>query len=139
MLVDKVQEMLTAAINDRQDFKKNVLKVLMAELQRLKPPVADSSVITSVKKMIDGNNECMKYPMDDEKKQGLIYENKILEEFLPKMATRSEILVEVAKIKDDLAGKMDAQAYGIAIKKMKELGLNVDFNVVKDVVNQVRS
>lgn len=138
---EELSQKISKATLEKATYKVGVLKLLMGETQRLPTSVVltDKHIENIAKKMIEGNNETLKYVSDEEKKKALAYENEILGEFLPRLASREEILVEVTKIKDDLVGKMDSQAYGIAMKKMKELNMNADFNLVKQVVDQVRT
>ena len=138
MLVDKVQKMLADSIAERNEPKKSILKVLVSEIQRLHGEVKDVQVVSIAKKMVESNMAMMSLQTDEAKKNVLVAENQVLEEFLPKMASKEDIMREVHLLKDDFVVKPDSQCYGLGFAKLKKLGINADGNLVKKCIDEVR-
>jgi len=139
-LLGRIKDDLSASIAAKENYKKDVLKVLIAETQRLKyGEVTDKSIVAICKKMIESNLETIKHlPTGDSRKNALAYENQILSNYVPKTATKEEIYVEVLKLKDQMALTPDSQAMKIAMTHLRDLQMVVDGKVVKEVVDSVR-
>lgn len=132
-LIEKVKNMLAGAILNKEEAKKNVLKVLIGETQRLKDAVpSDKQVVSIVRKMIEGNREMLKYRPTDETLQ---LENETLTELLP--PTMSEEQIRERLVSLNLHGLKIAQATGMAMKKLKEAGIDFDSKTAIRIVEEL--
>lgn len=141
-LLEKLKNRLAAANLNKEEIAKSVLKVVIGEAQQLRPidQEDDKKILALIKKAVDGNNITMGYLKDgDTKKNILAQENAVLEKFMPKFATREELLPIISGLKDQMALRPDNEAFGVAMKHLKSLSMNVDPKIVKSVVDQVRA
>jgi len=87
-LQNQLQTDLAKLAMEKNNQKKELLKVVLAELSRYKSKdVPDDEVIRVIKKMKENAIEC-----------GNLYEVPILEEYLPKMMSESELRVYLKNI-----------------------------------------
>lgn len=138
MLVDKIQAMLADAIGNRDESRKPILKVLVSEIQRLHGEVKDNQVIGIVKKMVE-SNKAMLLQVDEAKKSVLLAENVVLEDLLPKLATKEVVMLELQKIRDNFVGRADGECMSMAMAHFKANGIAVDGKLVKNCVDEVRT
>lgn len=138
MLVEHVKNMLSAAILTRDETRKSILKVLLSDIQRLHGEVTDKQVITIARKLIEGNNEMLKYKPEQ---PHLKNEIAILEELMPKMLSKDEIakLVTPEVMGAILASKNDGQANGALIKFLNTSKVSFDNVVAIELVKELRS
>lgn len=139
-LLKKIKDDLSVSTAAKENYKRDTLKVLVAETQRLKyGEVTDKSIVAICKKMIESNLETIKHlPTGDSRKNALAYENQILSNYVPKTATREEIYAEVLKLKDTIAGRLDGEAMKIVMTHLRDCHMVVEGGMVRDIVTQVR-
>jgi uncharacterized protein YqeY len=137
-LIEKLKNMLSAAILNRDEQRKSILKVLLADTQRLHSQPDDKQVISLARKLIEGNEQLMKYAQG-EKINILKNENIILSELLPKLASDEEIKAILVTLPSMEAGLKEGQVIGLSIKKLTESGLEFDNKTAIKLIKEIIS
>ena len=137
-LIEQVKNMLAAANLEKDELKKNILKVLLGETQRLHSQPDDKQVMGIVRKMIESNSQMLEYAVENKKlTDKLNAENTILGELLPVMATEEEIKAVLVTLPVMEAGQKEGQIIGMSVKKLNDLGLTFDNKIVVKVVKEL--
>jgi uncharacterized protein YqeY len=91
MLVEKLRSQRMLAAKENNKVKRSILTTLLGECENLAKrngdEINDDLIIKLSKKFINSNNESIAVKADDK----LVKENAILEEYLPKQLSESEI------------------------------------------------
>lgn len=140
-LKDTIRKQITEATKAKQDVQKNVLKVVVGEIDTLESrqnkPFTDEDCIRVIKKTLQGVEEMLGYKPGDAKFET---EKTVLQALLPQEMSIHDLKVSLtAKAEEIRAAKSDGQATGIAMKFFKENKISVDGSVVKKVVAEMRS
>lgn len=141
MLKEQIRASVIAATKARNDSVKNILKVILGEIDtqeaRQTKPLADDDIHKIIRKTVQGLEEMLQYKPGDSK---LETEKRTLEELLPKMLDSAGILLVLKdKIEELKNAKSDGQATGIAMKFLKEQKHSIDGNEVAQVVKGIRN
>jgi uncharacterized protein YqeY len=136
----KIREQITTATKLRKDTVKNVLKVVLGEIDtqevRNKKDLSDEEICKVIKKTLQGIEEMLVYKAGD---AGLEEEKVTLTALLPKQLDRVDILFQLASKAEEIkAAKSDGQATGIAMKFFKESKQLVDGTDVTAIVKEIR-
>lgn len=139
-LKETIRKQILEAAKARMDDQKNVLKVILGEIDtqesRTGKSLSDEECCRVIRKTLQGIDEMLGYKPNDPK---LETEKACLSALLPKQLDEAAILASLSsKIEDIKAAKSEGQATGIAMKSCKEQGLSVDGNLVKKVVLEIR-
>lgn len=141
-ITNEIKARITQATKFKDEVVKNVLKVVLGEIQtqetRNSKELTDEQVVKVLKKTLDGVNEMLQYkPYAHD----LMTERATLEGLMPPVLNFYDI---VNAIESDGTAKMqiiesksDGQAMGIAMKLLKDKGA-VDGNLVKEVIKSIR-
>lgn len=88
MLIDQIKEDLKKSFKEKDREKINTLKYIISETQRLKDPhnISDEELTKIINKLVKSEKELLKY--QNKNKSRFI---EILEGYLPKMMSKSEI------------------------------------------------
>jgi len=135
-LPERLKQELKEAMFAKNEWKKNILRVVLGEVERNQQgnrPVTDEQVVKIIRKIVQSNVETLNNTPEGERKQMLETENAILNELLPKQLTQDEIR---AKLQTQSLPPGKA-AMGVAMKFFKEQGEFVDGNDVKAVVESL--
>ena len=136
---------MTAAMKARDDLRVQTLlgalaaftNELVAKSKKPTEELADNDAITVLKRLAKQRNEAAEvYEKGDraELAEKESKELKIIEEYLPQMASREDI-EKVARAKKEALGVADASGAGkLTGAVMKEFGGSADGGVVKEVV-----
>lgn len=148
-LKDTIRSQITEATKNRKDSQKNVLKVILGEIDtqesRANPKLglthpaalADVEIHKIIKKTLQGIEEMLQYKPDDE---GLQVEKATLQALLPKELTEEDIKNSLAAKVDEIkAAKSEGQATGVVMKFFKEQSISVDGSLVKKIVAELRA
>jgi uncharacterized protein YqeY len=147
MIADLVNEALAKSMKQADEMlvkHRNFLRLVKGELQmaevRQNKPLTDEQQAGVLKKILKGNEETLAVlPADDARCDSLTEENKLLNSFLPKVASNEEIKAALAGVVEQIkAAKNDGQATGIAMKTLKEAKIGCEGNIVKDIVSELR-
>jgi uncharacterized protein len=144
-LKSQIVEELTAAMKAKEELKKEVLRMLKAEVMKEevagneKRELEDSEILKIVKRMVKQRKDSI----EQFKKGGrteLAEKEKteipILEAYLPAQMSEEDIVAIVTKKKAEL-GVDDKSKMGMLIGAvMKEVGDSAEGNVVKGIVEQ---
>ena len=87
-LQEQLKKDLAQAMKDKDTVKKDALRVVLGELARAdSKELADNEVVRNLKKLIKSERELLEKKGDSEDSEFI----KIIEAYLPKMATEAEI------------------------------------------------
>lgn len=127
----QIKKDLSAAIKEKNENKKNTLRVVLGEFGRLdKKELSDDEVIKILKKLIKSEREVLE--QKGEAADSAFIE--IIEHYLPKMATETEIMAWIQQNIDFSQFKNKMQAMGLI---MKHFGPRADGNSVKEILQKM--
>ncbi len=148
-LAENIKSNLTTAMKERNEVKKNVLRVVLGEVStsesRSGKKMTDDEVAKVIRKVIQGNDETLSYLMpENENFTKLTEENYILKGFLPTTMTLDEMKQHIAYgsgavIQEVKAAKSDGQAVGVLMRFFKMNGKNVLGEDVKELAQHYRA
>ena len=130
-LKEQIKQDLTAAMKAKDEKKKSALRVILGELSRLdKKELVDDDVFKILKKLIKAEKEVLQQKVERADDEFV----KIVENYLPKMATEAEISRWIEQNIDFANFKNKMQAMGPI---MKHFGTAADGNAVKEILQQM--
>jgi uncharacterized protein YqeY len=140
-LKETIRKHITEATKLRAETQKNVLKVVLGEIDTLESrqgkAFTDEDCCRVIKKTLQGVEEMLTYKPGDAKFEE---EKAILQALLPQEMSIHDLKVSLtAKAEEIRAAKSEGQATGIAMKFFKENKIIVDGNLVKKVVAEIRT
>ena len=141
MLKEKIQSEFIAARKARNEVKRTILSVLVGEIQSqeaLKGPITDKEVESKIRKLVVCNKETIAANSNSEKAIVLDEEIKILESFLPKYLSVSQIKIAFQEILEQLKSEPEGKAMGLAMKFFKEKNLSVLGDDVKQAIKELK-
>lgn len=144
MLKDVIKQRITAAMKEKRDAERDILRLAFGEIQtgeaRAGKDLTDDEVTQIIRKLIKSNEETLAATADAAAKAVLAKENEILATLLPKGPTTEELVAHLAPVKDAIvAAGNDGQATGVAMKHLKTLGLTVPGGDVQVAVKALRA
>lgn len=138
MLEQLIRDKVKLALQEKDEITKNILRVVIGEIDTLNgrgKQVDDEQIHKILRKLVLSNEETIAAMT-----KTLVQENNILNEFLPKLLDKKEILNHLlAFIEQIKLAKNDGLAIGIAMGVFKKINLPVDGKDVSDVVTKIRS
>ncbi|CAB5160780.1 hypothetical protein D3OALGA1CA_5573 [Olavius algarvensis associated proteobacterium Delta 3] len=130
-LQETLKQDLTAAMRERDDARKNTIRVIMGELGRqTKKTLSDEEIINIIKKLVKSETELLE-------KSGAAEESGylcILRSYLPRMADDEDIQHWITANIDFSRFKNKMQAMGPI---MKHFGAAADGNRVKEILRKL--
>lgn len=130
-LQKQIRQDLTAAMKNKDETKKNALRVILGELSRLdKKEPSDEEIVKVLKKLIKSEKEVLEKKGETEDSEFV----KVLEGYLPRSATDAEIRSWIEQNVDFSAFKNKMQAMG---QIMKHFGATVDGDAVKKILQKM--
>jgi hypothetical protein len=145
MLIDQVKERMWAALKARRTLEKEILGLVVGELQTADARKGDSAALTDeegfaiIRKLVKSNRETLEVSQSAEQKKTLEEEILVLDSLLPKSLGDAEVLQALASVEAQIrAAGNDGQATGIAMKALKATGAVVDGKLVGAVVRKLR-
>ena len=131
-LQETLQQDLREAIKNREDEKRDALKVVISELQRQASKIlADDVVLRVLKKLEKSELELLEVMGDKEAMYVGTPFLKVLRTYIPQLATDAEIMEWIKENVDFSKFKNKMQAVGIVIK---HVGATADGDRVKAIV-----
>lgn len=142
-LVETIQARTREAMKARDDMARNVLRVVLGEIQlaasRKGEDLPDAEGHKIVRKVIASNSATLEVTTDADRKALLEAENALLETLIPKALDVPEIVAALAPVKEALvAAKADGPAMGVAMKHLKAEGKTVEGDAVRAAVSEIR-
>ncbi len=126
-----IKKDLTVAIKAKDEEKKNALRVILGEFGRLATKeLSDDEALKIMKKLMKSEKEVLQ-------KKGEAGDSafiRVIENYLPKMATEAEIKQWIEQNIDFSEFKTKMQAMGII---MQHFGSTADGNSVKKILQQM--
>lgn len=132
MLQETLKTEIVAAVKSGQEIKRDILKLTLSEAQRLNK-YDDQSLINIIKKLIESNNEILKYGHDVK----LVKENEILKRFLPATLSKEQIKEKLRPIHPALLSAKGGQSIGIALKYLRGEGLSFNNSDIKEIIEEL--
>ena len=130
-LQQQIKNDLSAAIKARDENQKETLRVILGEFARLdKKELSDDEAIKILKKLTKSEKELQEKKGDETDSEFI----KIIENYLPKMATETEITIWIEQNIDFSEFKNKMQAMGLI---MKHFGATADGNTVKKILQHM--
>jgi uncharacterized protein YqeY len=129
-LQEKIKKDLTAAMKAKDESRKEAIRVVLGEFARSgKKEMTDEEVIGILKKLVKSERELL--AQKGEAESDFI---AVIEEYLPKMASREEIIEWIESNIDFSQFKNKMQAMGPI---MKHFGAAADGNEIKKVLQEI--
>ena len=139
-LLDTIQAQFLEARKAKDDLAKNVLSVVLGEVQvqqgrsAQNGDVTDAQIERIIEKVVASNQETM-----DAMTKKLRTENALLTALLPVPCTEKDIRDVLAPVAGEIrAAKMEGMAKGIAFKAIKASGLKADSDLVTKITMEYR-
>ena len=130
-LQSQMKKDLSTAIKAKDEKKKDTLRVILGEFGRLdKKELSDDEVVKILKKLMKSEKEVLEQKGEAADSEFI----KVIETYLPKMATREEITVWIHQNIDFSQFKNKMQAMGLV---MKHFGATADGNFVKEIIQNM--
>lgn len=138
---ETIRKQITDATKLRAEVQKNVLKVVLGDIElqesRYGKQLTDDEVYRIIRKTLEGVETMLTYKPNDPKFEA---EKATLKGLLPKEFAAEDLQTVLSSKVDEIkAAKNDGQATGIAMKFLKERNISVDGNVVKKLVTEIRA
>ena len=122
---------LSAAIKAKDNQRKDTLRVIMGEFGRLdKKELSNDEAVKILKKLMKSEKELLEKKGDETDSEFI----RIIETYLPKMASEKEIIRWIEENIDFSEFKNKMQAMGII---MKHFGASADGNEVKKILQNM--
>jgi uncharacterized protein YqeY len=130
-LQDKLKTDLTSAMKEKNEAKKDALRVVMGEMARLdKKEFSDDEIIQILKKLVKSEKEMLEKSGQGESSPFL----QIVEAYLPQPVSEEQI-------RDWIVAHIDLSAYNNKMQAMgpimKHFGSSADGKVVKSVLQKI--
>jgi len=143
-LTEEVQQRVHQAMKDKNELEKELLRVLLGDLQlaetRNGKALSEKEGQQIIRRMVKSNQETVALTQDPTAVEKLKQEFVILDGLLPKTLSVAEIIVALEPVADDIrAAGNPGQATGAAMKHLKPQGLEVEGKDVAAAVAQIRS
>ena len=127
----QIKKDLSSAMKAKDDVKKDTLRVVIGELGRSdKKELSDDEVIKVLRKLIKYEKEVLDKKGDDIDSAYI----KIIENYMPKMATDEEVKKWIEQNIDFSQFKNKMQAMGLI---MKHFGSLADGNMVRKILQEM--
>lgn len=143
MLINDIQAQIKQAMRDKDTQKRDLLKVLLGEMQtasaREGRDLTDDQAQKIVRKMVKSNQEMIELSDRPAAIEQAEAELVILQSLLPRTLSLDEIIAALEPVKDALlAAGNDGQATGVAMKHLKGAGAAVEGKDVGQAVKRMR-
>jgi uncharacterized protein YqeY len=130
-LQSQMKKDLSAAIKAKDEKKKDALRVILGEFGRLdKKDVSDDEIVKILKKLMKSEKEVLEQKGEAADSEFI----KVIENYLPKMATEEEIAAWIHQNIDFSQFKNKMQAMSLI---MKHFGATADGNFVKKIIQGI--
>jgi uncharacterized protein YqeY len=127
----QIKKDLSAAIKEKNEDKKDTLRVVLGEFGRLdKKELSDDEVVKILKKLIKSEKEVLEQKGETTDSAFI----EIIEHYLPKMAAEAEIIAWIQQNIDFSQFKNKMQAMGLI---MKHFGATADGNTVREILQKM--
>jgi uncharacterized protein YqeY len=139
MLIDQVKQRMFQAIKSGDTIEKEVLRTAIGEVTRSGEDATDERVTQVLKKLVKSNQETLAAASSEEQRRDLTREIAVLETFLPKAPSASELLERLAPVADAIrAAAGPGPAMGVAMKFLKGLGIAAESRDVQAALAELR-
>jgi len=142
-MIDLVKEKVRAAMKARKLVEREVLGVLLGELQTVEArqgSLSEDEALGIVRKLVKSNEETLQLASDPEQQARLREEIQLLRALLPQTLDVDAIIAELEAVRQAVVdAKNDGQATGVAMKHLKSVGAAVEGKQVAAAVKKLRS
>jgi len=142
-MIEQMKEEIVKATKQRDDVKKNILKLVVSEVQtreaRQNKPITQKEFEGILKLFIKNNNEIMFYSKNSKNSMKLMQENAILSLWLPRQVSGKELQSIVSVFTDKIKSSDNTgQAIGLVIKGLTG-NYSFDNKEIKSIIEQIRN
>lgn len=133
------EKIAVAPLNSKE---RDLLKLILGDLQQksARSSVNDETGYGIVRGIINANEENIRHLKGDSRADSYKSENDYLKALLPNYLTFDEILSHLGDLMESIiSSQNDGKATGIAVQYFKSNDLKVQGDVVKEVVQKIRS
>lgn len=143
MLIDDIKNQVMQAMRDKDSHRRDLLKVVLGELQtaaaRTGDAMDDEQAQKIIRKIVKSTQEMIELSKRPEAIEQAKAELVILESLLPRTLSVDEIVAALQPVADNVrAAGNDGQATGVAMKHLKSTGAVVEGKDVGVAVKQIR-
>ena len=156
MLMDQIRSQIDTAVREKDEVTRDVLRVALGEAQTLQSrsgSITEQEVQRVVRKLVEGNRESIRAfrarASETERPDSAMTQSQIarleveiatLEKLLPQNLSLDDIRNRLAEVGAQISSaKSEGQAIGLAMKHLKNAGVQALGEDVKVVVQQLRS
>jgi uncharacterized protein YqeY len=139
-LKELIKSKLTEAMKNNLECEKSILRVVLGEVSTLEGrngSVTDEEIQKIIRKLCQSIGETAGLTLNETSKNVLLNEISYLEQFLPKVMSKEEILNAISHL-DLKSCKSEGQATGMAIKELKKNNLTFSGEDVSTIVKELR-
>lgn len=131
-LQEQIKKDLMAAMKDKDEARKETLRVVMGEFGRTdRKTLSDEDVVKILKKLVKSETEALEMSGRGAGESAFI---RIIEGYLPRMASEAEV-------RDWIVKNVDFSKYKAKMQAMREImghfGGNVDGNMVRSILESL--
>ena len=144
-MIDLLKKRILEATKSGKTKERDLLKTVLGDIQlrSATKEIKEEECVNIVRKFISNNLETIKLCAGRDLQistDGLKEENDILETLLPKFLNYDEVMnvLKEQALLEQITAANEGKAVGLAMKEFKQRGLNVDGNIVKSVVQNLR-
>lgn len=141
-MLKQIKSDILAAMKTGDTTRRDILRIIAGEVELAESTgkkLSDEQIYSLIRKQIESNNTLIECGYSDSEK--LSNENVVLDSYLPKTLSKSEIkcILFMSGLIDDIKEAGSGKGTGLAMKLFKERGYNVLGSDVKDVVCGISS
>lgn len=144
-LVDTIRQRITAAMKERDELTRDILRLALGEIQTLEAregSVSEENACKLLRKLIASNEETLGLTKDPQAAEKLRKENAILNDLLPAMWSVDDIVKfisgDATALQAVKAAGNDGQATGAAMKSLKAAAAPIDGKDAAQAVKIIR-
>lgn len=135
MLIDIIKAKIEYSMRSKDTVSANLFRIIVSECQRCDKE-SDDFIVKYMGKIIEGNNEILKYRTDEK----LTRENDLLRPYLPVLLDRGGVEQAAIRVLDEIRdANSDGRAIGVLSQYIGKLDLAFSKDDVRAVVIQIRS
>lgn len=140
MLIDQIKQRMFQAMKSGDTVEKEVLRTAIGEVTRSGEDATDERVTQVLKKLVKSNHETLAATSSAEQRRDLEREIAVLETFLPKAPSATELVTLLAPVADAIrAAAGPGPAMGVAMKFLKGASIAAESRDVQAALAELRA
>jgi uncharacterized protein YqeY len=139
MLEDKIRICVIAAVQQKDNIAKNILRLALSEIQRENKTLTEIDKENIVRKLIKSNKTTLGLTTNEANKKELENEIAVLSLLLPKAMTKEEVISFVKDNNITLNNDNVGKSIGAIMKVAKEKNIVIESNTVREAITELTS